>query len=290
MVIIKLGVHVSAAGKIYKSIERAEKLGCNTMQIFARSPRQWRRKSLTPEDIEIFRKKREESKIDPVIVHAPYLLNLASGKESFHKITIREFTKDLIEADKLGIDYLVTHMGSYKKSTEKLGLLKIVEALNLILKNTKGLKTQILVENTAGSGSWLGYKFSHFKFIFDKIKMKSRLGVCLDTAHAWAAGYQINKKKNLQELISEIDQQVGIDKLKVVHLNDTQVKLGSRLDRHFHIGEGNIGKDGFRLILKHPRLKKLTFILETPKKNSDDDLKNLKIVRRLSGDRVYKEN
>ncbi|MCF7873122.1 MAG: deoxyribonuclease IV, partial [Candidatus Omnitrophica bacterium] len=243
---LKLGVHVSAAGKIYKSIERAEKLGCNTMQIFARNPRQWRRKSLSSEDIEIFRKKREKSKIDPVVVHAPYLLNLASGKESFHKITIREFSKDLIEADKLGINYLVTHMGSYKKSTEKAGLLKIVEALNLILENTKGSKTQVLIENTAGSGSWLGYKFSHFKFIFDKIKMKNRLGVCLDTAHAWAAGYQINKKKNLQELISEIDREVGIDKLKVIHLNDTQVELGSRLDRHFHIGGGNIGKDGFR--------------------------------------------
>ncbi|MCF7870207.1 MAG: deoxyribonuclease IV [Candidatus Omnitrophica bacterium] len=281
MIIIKLGVHVSAAGKIYKSIERAEKLGCNTMQIFARNPRQWRRKSLSPEDIEIFRKKREKSKIDPVVVHAPYLLNLASGKESFHKITIREFSKDLAEADKLGVDYLVTHMGSYKKSTEKAGLLRIVEALNLILKNTKGLKTQVLIENTAGSGSRLGYKFSHFKFIFDRIKMQNRLGVCLDTAHAWAAGYQINKKKNLQGLISEIGQEVEMDKLKVVHLNDTQVELGSRLDRHFHIGEGNIGKDGFRLILNHFKLKNSTFILETPKKKSDDDLKNLEMVRRL---------
>lgn len=287
---LKLGVHVSAAGKIYKSIERAEKLGCNTMQIFARNPRQWRRKSLSREDIEIFRKKREKSKIDPVVVHAPYLLNLASAKESFHKITIREFSKDLAEADKLGVDYLVIHMGSYKKSTEKAGLLKIVEALNLILKNTKGSKTQVLIENTAGSGSWLGYKFSHFKFIFDKIKMQDRLGVCLDTAHAWAAGYQINKKKNLQELISEIDQEVGISKLKVVHLNDTQVGLGSRLDRHFHIGGGQIGKDGFRLIMNHPKLKNLPFILETPKEELDDDLKNLEMVRRLSGNGIYKKN
>jgi deoxyribonuclease IV len=285
-----LGVHVSAAGKIYKSIERAEALGCNTMQIFARNPRQWRRKSLSRQDIEIFRKKREKSKIGPVVVHVPYLLNLASGKESFHKITIREFSKDLAEADKLRVDYLVTHMGSYKKSTEKAGLLRIAEALNLILENTKGSKTQVLVENTAGSGSWLGYKFSHFKFIFDKIKMQDHLGVCLDTAHAWAAGYQINKKKNLQELISEIDQEVGIDKLKVVHLNDTQVELGSRLDRHFHIGEGNIGKDGFRFILNHPKLKNLTFILETPKENEKDDLKNLEMVRRLSVNGIYKKN
>jgi deoxyribonuclease-4 len=288
--LLKLGVHVSAAGKIYKSIERAEKLSCNTMQIFARNPRQWRRKSLSSEDIEIFRKKREKSKIDPVVVHAPYLLNLASGKESFHKITIREFSKDLAEADKLGVDYLVTHMGSYKKSTEKAGLLKIVEALNLILKNTQGSETQVLIENTAGSGSWLGYKFSHFKFIFDKIKMQNRLGVCLDTAHAWAAGYQINKKKNLQELISEIDREVGMDKLKVIHLNDTQVELGSRLDRHFHIGRGNIGKDGFRFILNHSKLKNLTFILETPKEKLDDDLKNLEMVRRLSGNGIHKKN
>lgn len=287
---LKLGVHVSAAGKIYESVERAKKIGCNTMQIFARNPRQWRRKSLISEDIEIFKNKKRELGISPVVVHAPYLLNLASQREGFHKITIREFTKDLIEADKLGVDYLVTHMGSYKKGSEASGLLKIIEALNLILADTEGVKTKVLIENTAGSGSWLGYKFSHFKFIFDKIKLSGRLGVCLDTAHAWAAGYEINKEKGFQKLISEIEGEVGMDKLKVVHLNDTQVKLGSRLDRHFHIGRGSIGEEGFRLILNHPQLKSLAFILETPKESSDDDSKNLKTVRRLSFDGIHKKN
>lgn len=287
---LKLGVHVSIAGNIYKSIQRAEELGCNVMQIFARNPRQWRKKSLTVEDIKTFQAERKESKIESVVAHIPYILNLASSKKSFHKITIREFTKDLIEADKLGVDYLVTHMGSHKKSTESSGLSRIVEALNLILENSKGVKTQLLLENTAGSGSWLGYKFSHFKYIFDKIKIPNRLGVCLDTAHAWAAGYSINQKKGLEELIKEIDQEVGIDKLKVIHLNDTKVELGSRLDRHFHIGKGNIGKKGFRLILNHPNLRKLIFILETPKKSEEDDLNNLKTVRGLIDNGIYKKN
>ncbi|MCF7916660.1 MAG: deoxyribonuclease IV [Candidatus Omnitrophica bacterium] len=287
---IQLGVHVSIAGNIYQSIQRAEELGCNAMQIFARNPRQWRKKSLTVEDIEAFKAKRKKSKIGSVVVHVPYLLNLASAKKSFHKITIREFTKDLIEADKLGADYLVTHMGSHKKSTERSGLLRIIEALNLILENSKGVKTQLLLENTAGSGSWLGYKFSHFKYIFDRIEMSNRLGVCLDTAHAWAAGYDISQKKGLAELIKEIENEVGIDKLKVIHLNDTEVELGSRLDRHFHIGQGNIGKKGFKLILNHLQLKKLIFILETPKKSETDDLNNLKTVRRLATNGIYKRN
>lgn len=281
---------MSIAGGIAKSIERAQVLGCNAMQIFARNPRQWRKKSLTPEDIEIFKTKKEKSKIKSVVIHIPYILNLASSQKSFHKITIREFTKDLIEADKLGADYLVTHMGSYKKSTEDSGLVKIIEALNLILENAKGGKTQLLLENTAGSGSWLGYKFSHFKIIFDKIKMQNRLGICLDTAHAWAAGYKINEEKGVVALLAEMEKEVGIDKLKVIHLNDTKVELGSRLDRHFHIGKGNIGKKGFNYIVNHSKLKNLVFILETPKENEEDDLRNLKVVQRIFDNGIQKSN
>ncbi|UCD15299.1 MAG: deoxyribonuclease IV [Candidatus Omnitrophota bacterium] len=278
---LKLGVQVSSAGKIYSSVDRAKKLGCNTMQIFARNPRMLRKTSLTERDIKIFKKKVKKEKISPVVIHIPYTLNLASVRFRFYKITIKEFIDDLIEADKLGADYLVTHMGSFKGGTERRGLLRIANALGKILEKAKGVRTKILLENTSGSGRWLGYKFSHQRVVLENIDWSGRVGVCLDTAHAWAAGYKINTKGGLEKLLAEIKEEVGLERLKVVHLNDTKEKLGSRNDRHYAIGAGSIGKKGFRLILKHPTLRRLPFILETPKKSDGDDIKNLEVVKEI---------
>ena len=278
---MKLGVHVSIAGKIYKSIDRAVELGCNTMQIFSRNPRQWRKTLLSDEDVERFKNKVKKSNISPVVIHIPYLLNLATVKKSFFKITIREFIADLIEADRLQADYLVTHMGSYKGGTEEGGLSRVIQALNKILKETKGVKTEVLLENTSGSGHWLGYKFSHQKIILDGLNRPETVGICLDTAHVWAAGYKMNEPRGLKALLDEIDQEVGLERLKVIHLNDTQEELGSLRDRHFDIGGGKIGRKGFSLIVNHPKLRELPFILETPKNSDDEDKDNLKVVREL---------
>ncbi|MFH1504018.1 MAG: deoxyribonuclease IV [Candidatus Omnitrophota bacterium] len=278
---LKLGIHVSIAGKIYDSVERAKKLGCNTMQIFSRNPRQWRTSSLSKEDIKIFKERIRKEKISPVVIHIPYILNLASPKHSFHKITIKEFIADLVEADSIGADYLVTHMGSYKGTTEEGGLLRIANALNKILKETKGVKTLVALENTSGSGCWLGYNFSHFKFIMEKLNNPERIGICLDTAHAWAAGYKINDAVGLNSLLKEIDKEVGLERLKVIHLNDTKEELGSKIDRHADIGQGLIGKKGLSLVFNHPKLKNLPFILETPNKDEDGGKKNLNVVRKL---------
>lgn len=286
----KLGVQVSIAGKIYHSIDRAKKLGCNTMQIFARNPRQWRKGTLSEEDIKLFKEKAAKAKINPVVIHIPYTLNLASAKEGFYKITIREFTEDLLEADKLGAHYLVTHMGSHKGISLEKGLDKIVEALKKILANTKGVKTKVLLENTAGSGRWVGYTFSHHKYILEKLNWSERVGLCLDTAHAWAAGYKISEPKGVDSLLSYIDKQVGMKKLKVVHLNDNPEELGSRRDRHFDIGKGKIGKQGFYHLINHPCLKKAAFILETPKKSDKDDIRNLNTVRSLHEHKLLKGN
>jgi deoxyribonuclease-4 len=288
--LLRLGVQVSIAGKIYSSVDRAKNLGCNTMQIFARNPRQWRRTSISEEDISIFKEKVKKLKISPVVVHIPYTLNLATHKGGFYKITIREFIADLIEADKLGAQYLVTHMGSYRGSTEREGLSKIVKALKKILLATEGVETKVLLENTSGSGHWLGYTFSHHKYILERVNGGKRIGICLDTAHAWAAGYKINDGQGVEDLLAEINKQVGIEKVEIVHLNDTREKLRSRCDRHFHIGKGNIGIKGFSFILNHPLLKKLPFILETPKKHSRDDVRNLSIVRRLYNNELYQGN
>tara|TARA_B100000315_G_scaffold254784_1_gene296566 strand:- start:307 stop:1170 length:864 start_codon:yes stop_codon:yes gene_type:complete len=286
--LLRLGIHVSIAGKIYNSVGRAKELGCNTMQIFMRNPRQWRKSSLNDEDIALFKKEVLKEKIKPVVVHIPYTLNLASHKPSFYKITIREFITDVKECDRLGVQYLVTHMGSYKGSTEEAGLRRVANALKKILKETKDTKTMILLENTSGSGSWLGYKFSHHKFILDELKGDKRVGVCLDTAHCWAAGYKIDDKEGVDSLLSEVDETAGIDRLKVIHLNDTQEPLGSLKDRHFAIGEGSIGRRGFKCILTHNSLKDVTYILETPKynENEGDDIKNLETVKKLHSNSV----
>jgi len=251
------------------------------MQIFSRNPRQWRKSFLSDEDVERFKKGAKKSRISPVVIHIPYLLNLATVRKSFFKITIGEFISDLIEADRLEADYLVTHMGSYKGGTEQGGLSRIIQALNKILKETKEVKTKVLLENTSGSGHWLGYKFSHQKIVLDGLNRPEAVGICLDTAHAWAAGYKINEPRGLKTLLDEIDQAVGLERLKVIHLNDTQEELGSLRDRHFDIGKGKIGRKGFNLIVNHPRLRELPFILETPKNSDDEDKENLNVVRKI---------
>jgi deoxyribonuclease-4 len=258
------------------------------MQIFARNPRKFRKKAhLKQRDIEIFKERLKDSGIEPLIIHTPYTLNLAASKKFLHWITIKEFTQDIIEADKLGADFIVTHTGCYKGFTEEKGLKSVVRALRRILRATDGLKTKILLENTSGAGTWLGYKFSHYHYIIKELDFTERVGVCLDTAHAWSAGYRVNTTEGLDQLIAEIDREVGLDRLRVIHLNDTRDELGSKKDRHYHIGEGKIGQDGFSLIVNHPLLKELPFILETPKKSDEDDVKNLATIRRIYKDAIH---
>jgi len=258
------------------------------MQIFARNPRQIRRHSLKKEDIDIFRKKLNETKIHPLVIHTPYTLNLASHKNFLYRISIKDFTQDIEEAHQLGAQYIVIHTGSFP-GDETEGLERIAKALRLILKNTANLSTEILLENTSGDGSSLGYIFSHHGLIFRKLRYNRRLGLCLDTAHAWCAGYRINNKDGLNSLLDQIDREIGIERLKVIHLNDTLDELGSRKDRHFHIGRGKIGEEGFKLVLSHPSLKYLPFILETPKTHEDDDMINLSTIRRIYKDELYQK-
>ncbi len=280
--IMLLGVHVSIAGGIYESVSRASALGCTVMQIFARDPRQWRRYRLKRADIREFRKRRAESGIEKVFIHIPYLINLATPDHDLFRSSITAYVQDMREARALGADYIVTHMGSHMKSGEKRGLKKITTALNRILELTDKSEVKILLENTAGAGSWLGYTFEHHKAVIDRIKDKDRIGICLDTCHAYAAGYDLSSPRGYSALIEEIDRTVGLDRLKLVHLNDTRDALNSHRDRHAHIGEGNIGLTGFRRILTDKRLPHTAFILETPKDSDTADALNLRVVRRLT--------
>lgn len=278
---MKLGVHVSIAGKIYEAVDRAVALGCNTMQIFSRSPRGWRGAKLKPTDIFEFKQRRKQAQILPLFIHVPYLTNLASPFKKLYELSIKFYIEYLKEAEILGAEYLVSHMGSHKKSSEKDGLKRLTRALNIILKETKGLKVILLLENTSGSGSWLGYKFAHQKRIIQNLRQPERIGLCLDTCHAYSAGYDIATKEGLENTLFEINETAGLNKLKLIHLNDSKDKLGSLHDRHEHIGKGAIGLEAFRRIVKHPKLKDLPFILETPKKSEFDDIMNLKVVRNL---------
>lgn len=276
-----LGIQVSTAGKIYESIERAHKLGCNTMQIFARNPQQWRDDFLEKQDIQEFINKRKELKIDPVFIHIPYLLNLASPSPKLYRVSIEAFIEDILEAHNLKADYIVTHMGSHKDTSEDAGINRLIQALNSVIERTKNAKVGILLENTAGSGSWLGYNFKHHRKIIQGLLHKDRVGLCFDTAHAYLAGYDISTRAGLQEILEEIDETVGLDLIKLIHFNDAKGNLGSRHDRHEHIGRGNIKLEGLKRVINHPKLRNLPFILETPKDSNDADEINLGIVRRM---------
>ena len=278
---MRLGLHVSIAGHIYESITRAEVLGCNTMQIFSRDPRQWRRERLSLEDIEEFRRRRQKSKITPVFVHIPYLINLASPYSVLYRDSIKAYIDDILETELLGADYIVTHMGSHKKSGEQKGLKRFTLALNKILERTKKSKVVILLENTSGSGSWLGYKFEHQRQIVDGVEQENRIGICFDTCHGYAAGYDLATAEGLNGTINQLDKIVGLDRLKLIHLNDTKDRLSSHRDRHEHIGKGKIGLEGFRHIVNERRLKDIPFILETPKDAQEADKVNLAVVRKL---------
>jgi deoxyribonuclease-4 len=194
---------------------------------------------------------------------------------------VKAYVEDIKEAEALGAEYIVTHMGSHKDTSEYSGIKRLIKALNIILEETVDVEAGILLENTAGSGSWLGYKFIHQKKVLSGVVHNERVGFCLDTAHAYLAGYDIAGKDGLNAMLDEIDGLLGIERLKVVHLNDAKDPLGSHRDRHEHIGEGKIGLEGMRRIINHPKLRSKAFILETPKDSENADKKNLRIVRSL---------
>lgn len=276
-----LGVQVSIEGKIYAALARAKDLDCNTMQIFSRNPQRWRDNFLAAEDIATFNLWQEKFKIKPLFIHIPYLINLASPDEKLYKASIRAYIEDIREADRLKAEYIVTHMGSHKRTSEAAGLGRLTRALNIILEKTQDTAVGVLLENTAGSGSWLGYQFIHQQTVLRGVKSKRRIGLCFDTAHAYAAGYDLASPDGLERTLREIDHLLGINLIRLIHLNDSQDKLGSRHDRHAHIGQGKIGLKAMQRILNHPKLKNIPFILETPKTSAADDLMNLKTVRKL---------
>jgi deoxyribonuclease-4 len=276
----RIGCHVSIAGNIWESLERAKALGCNAMQIFSRNPRSWQAAEFNNADVDRFRTLKKQYGISPVVAHIPYIINLASPDDGLYKKSMIAYIEDIGRADLLGIEYLVTHLGSHVGSGEDNGIKRFSQALDQILKKARA-RTTILLENTAGSGSWIGYKFEHIKRIMEGLSDPGNVGVCLDTAHTFEAGYDIKTKKGLEKTLKDFDRLVGTDRIRVVHFNDSLSELGSNVDRHQHIGKGNIGVEAMKRIINHPKLAHAAFILETPKKTDRDDKRNLATVRKM---------
>lgn len=279
-----LGVHTSIAGGLYKSIERASALGCDAMQIFGRNPRSWQFNPVPSPDISLFRSKREESGIWPVAIHTTYLINLCSPDTIIYDKSASLFKNELSTAEALGADYLVTHLGSPQDMGAEFAITRILSVFKEIALSGLGKKTAILVENTAGSGYGFGSSLEDIGKLLDGAEaLGLKAGFCLDTCHAFTAGYPLKTVKEVNELILRIEKEAGLERLKVIHLNDSKGAFGSKIDRHEHIGEGKIGIEGFRALLSSKEIQRIPMILETPKKSDEDDPRNLLTVREILG-------
>jgi deoxyribonuclease-4 len=275
-----IGAHVSIAGGIHKALERGERLQCNAIQIFLKNSNQWKAKQLTEPDGELFRMARRNSVIKAVLAHDSYLINLASPDRELHRKSLDAFIEEMKRANFLGVPYLVLHPGAHMGAGVASGIKKIARSLRRALDRV-GPPVRILLENTAGQGSCLGYRFEHLADLLDLIG-SDRAGVCLDTCHLFAAGYDIRTQAGYKQTMREFHHLIGLERIAAFHLNDSKRELGSRVDRHTHIGRGFIGPDAFRFLMKDRRFSEIPKILETPKgPGIEEDLMNLATLRSL---------
>ena len=285
---MRIGAHISVSGGKYLALERGREIGCQTIQLFIRNVRGWASKPLSRSEMDDFLNKKEELKqhLWPIFSHNSYLINLATSDHEKSLKSYEAMIDELMKADQLQLDYVVIHPGTYnyedKNESKETGLKRISEQINKLFAETKDSKVKILLETVAGQGHNLGRKFHHLKTIIDKIIDKSRIGVCFDTCHSFASGYDFTSKKGYNEMWDEFESAVGLKYLYAFHLNDSENELGSRIDRHTHIGQGKIGKDPFGFFLNDARFAELPGVLETPKdKEMKEDVMNLKTLRSL---------
>jgi deoxyribonuclease-4 len=282
-----LGCHLSIGKGFKGALAAAEDLGINAFQIFSHNAASWRMKAISAEDATAFRSLLEASSVEFVVIHTMYLLNLASRDVDLFEKSVGALEEEVSRAGVLGIDHLVTHLGAHTGMGREAGIARIVTAFDRVIHSetfSKYSDVVLLLENTAGSGTTMGARFSELGTILRSVSNARRLGVCLDTCHAFAAGYELRTRAGLEETLSAFDREVGLSQLGLVHLNDSKYPLDSRRDRHEHIGRGEIGKEGLALVINHPLLCDLPFILETPQEldgQGDADRINLAQVRSL---------
>ena len=280
-----LGAHMSIAGGVAQALRRGKEIGCDVIQLFTKNANQWCAEPLGQDAIKAFHQARDETGINPIAAHDSYLINLASPDEGLYKRSQEALWEEMQRAEILGIPYLVMHPGSHRGCGEEEGLYRIARGINLLHYLGPDMTTQILLETTAGQGATLGHRFEHFAQIVAMVEDDEKVGICLDTCHCFAAGYDMSTPAGYEATLDEFHQVIGLDRLKLIHLNDSKGAAGMRVDRHEHIGQGHLGMEPFRLLLHDDRLAALSFVLETPKgKNpagEDWDVVNLRLLRGL---------
>jgi deoxyribonuclease IV len=286
----RLGSHMSIAGGLPLAVDRAALHGCEALQIFSKSSNQWRARTLPAGEIAAFRDKLERAGIRPAVAHASYLINLASSEPVLRERSIAAFGEELDRADALGLAGVVIHPGCYTTGTEEHGLALVADAVRGLLKARRRRKTLVILEHTAGQGTSLGWRFEQLAAMIDRLDGHARVAVCLDTCHLWAAGYDLASEKGYRATFDAFDRSVGLDRLRVFHVNDSKKPLGSRRDRHDHIGKGTIGLEAFRRLVNDRRFSDVPMLLETPKTEGRRatsveldplDVENLTVLRKL---------
>jgi len=277
-----LGAHMSIAGGVFNAFLDGEEVGCTTIQIFTKSSNQWRAKELSKEELDKYHAEQKRTGIKPVVAHDSYLINLGSPDAALVEKSRQAFLHEMERCEKMRIPFLVTHPGSHLGQGEEWGLKRIAESLDWLHERAAEFKVKVALEVTAGQGSNLGYKFEQIAKMIELTRKSERLRVCLDTCHIFAAGYDISSEEAYEKTISEFDRIIGLKRLAAIHLNDSRKGLGSRVDRHEHIGKGMIGERPFGFFMRDKRFEKIPKLLETPKDN-DMDRVNLGILRKLAG-------
>ncbi len=276
----KLGCHVSITGNVDKAFDRAKIIGCETFQIFLKSPRMWRLRIFNEKEVANFKAKSKTYSIAPIIGHISYLPNLASQNEEIYKKSIHSFVKEIKLCKLLEIPYLVIHSGSYKGNSFEKGFVTYISSIMKGIEAAEG-KIMLLVENTGSTKNSLTAKFEHIEKVLNEINDKKSVGTCFDTCHAYAAGYDLSTARSVNKTLEDIESTFGTANIHVIHANDTIGELGSNLDRHEHVGLGKIGKEGFETLINHNLLRNKPWILETPIDERRDDRKNIDYLRGL---------
>ena len=276
------GAHESIAGGVFNAIERGKTATCDAIQMFNKSNSQWRAKKLVSAEIDKYFKMQDETGVSVACSHSSYLINIASPVKELNEKSYHALKEEMERCELLKIPGLVFHPGSHVGSGEEAGLNAIIKNINKMFDNLKNNNVLLLLETTAGQGTNLGYTFEQLGYIIDNIEDEEHIGACLDTCHIFAAGYPIIEPKDYKKTIKQFNDLIGLDKLKIIHMNDSKKEFGSKKDRHEHIGQGEIGLEAFRNFVNDSRLKKVPMILETPKDETlEDDIRNLKLLRSL---------
>jgi deoxyribonuclease-4 len=280
---IFLGAHMSIAGGVHTAIERACSIQCSAMQMFVKNNMQWFARRLARREIRAFLDHRQRGELLSIFAHANYLINLAATHPQFHANSLRALAEELTRAHQLELPFLVVHPGAHLGAGEQAGLDKIVSSIDRVFRKIPKVKTRLALETTAGQGSCLGHTFEQIAYIIGNAREPERLCVCLDTAHVFAAGYDIITEATVRKVFREFDRVIGLDRLVAIHLNDSKTARGSHVDRHEHIGKGKIGLPAFRYVMRSRRFAKIPKVLETPKgKDMREDVINLRTLRALA--------